>query len=962
MAASSPLAMARDESLVVISSSPEFPLICDLVSKPSRSSRQPALRGGSNAAPKPSHAPKTIPSAGSIWQMTQQEEEEEEDQSHWNEPIDGAMKRRVSKFSRPIELSPDLAPEDTLRKPATKNWRVSQAPDESKRVSIISLDEEVDEPQPPQADALGPKKRGRKPKSETGMAQTTLPKGKVTKPVAKEKTAKKRLETVSKHFTKECQVPKNGSKTKTKLADQEEEPLRLEPAMQRRSDWTPPRETAPIHVISDTSALQDTSTLTDSPAWSVTSPKEDVFKSLRDTFGRNSDGESGNASSTDVLGKRKHIQMFVNAPSPAAPAGPPDQVLEDSAPKKAPKKKPRTITELATAAYRRQEVEASKTQGSLLGFVEVVDDENGEVNLPSGAKSKTKKKSTKPSASKKKADTRNHILLSPASAMRQVSRQDFVFGTSSQLAKEDDPDLLRALHEAMKVSNQADSDPLPISSPESSGLVVRKKVQSRLWGAGARDDDGALLDLEILDLTDSPPINNINSNNDDNNVCLPQKPLGIPQTSSAHKLGPAPNQTAVQSRTTALTIQEEDLSSDVLDLTDSPAIAATKSLFFATQKCVAPVSNQNEDEQPDWDDLDFMPPPSNQEQHQLLLSQAKSPSVRQPAELPRPSYEQYTDAQLARDVSKYGFKPVKKRTAMIALLNQCWASKNQPGLFTQLNMSTSAAMQATSKLASPRPRSGQDSSAPATTASHQPDMADYGSLKILDLKKLLQERSLKISGNKPELVARLQEDDKHQAAAPAKSPRGRPRKGAAPSPTKSPKSRPRSPAKRVTSPKRAASPRRSTSPKRGLDISTPRRRNSPIEIEDSDMESDSDDPFASSPSSSRGSRELSIAEEADMSLVASPTTQQVSMFAYITKAVTSAPRAKDPADPSWHEKMLMYDPIIVEDLTEWLNSGELSRVGYDAEVAPNDVKRWCESKSVCALWRVSNRGKERKRF
>jgi len=277
-------------------------------------------------------------------------------------------------------------------------------------------------------------------------------------------------------------------------------------------------------------------------------------------------------------------------------------------------------------------------------------------------------------------------------------------------------------------------------------------------------------------------------------------------------------------------------------------------------------------------------------------------------------------------------------------------------------MSTSAAMQATSKLASPRPRSGQDSSAPATTASHQPDMADYGSLKILDLKKLLQERSLKISGNKPELVARLQEDDKHQAAAPAKSPRGRPRKGAAPSPTKSPKSRPRSPAKRVTSPKRAASPRRSTSPKRGLDISTPRRRNSPIEIEDSDMESDSDDPFASSPSSSRGSRELSIAEEADMSLVASPTTQQVSMFAYITKAVTSAPRAKDPADPSWHEKMLMYDPIIVEDLTEWLNSGELGRVGYDAEVAPNDVKRWCESKSVCALWRVSNRGKERKRF
>lgn len=954
MATSSPLAMARDESLVIISSSPEFPLICDLVSKPSRSSRQPALRGGSNAPPDPSHAPKTIPSAASIWQTTQQEEEE--DQSHWNEPIDGVMERRVSKFSRPIELSPDPAPEDKLTKPVTRNWRVSQAPNEPKRVSIISLEDEAEELPPPQADALGPKKRGRKPNSETAIAQTTLPKGKVTKPAAKEKATKKRLETVSKHFTKEGPGPKHDSEATTKLVDQEE-PLYLEPAMQRRLDWTPPRETAPIHVISDTSTLQDTSTLTDSPAWSVASPRQDVFKSLRDTFGRNTDEESGNVSGTDVLGKRKHIQMFVNAPSPAAPSEPPDQVLEDSAPKKGPKKKPRTITELATAAYRRQEEGVPKNQGSLLGFVEVVDEKVGEVNLAPGAKGKTNKKSIKPSASKKKADPRKQILLSPASAMRQVSRQDFLFGTSSQLAKEDDPDLLRALHEAMKVSNQADSDPFTTSSPESSGLVICKKLQSRLWGAGARDDDGALLDLEILDLTGSPPRNN----NNNSNVCLSQKPLASPHTSSAHKLAPAPKPTAVQSRTTTLTIQEEDLSSDVLDLTDSPAIVATKALFFATQKCVTPVSRQNDDQQPDWDDLDFMLPPSNQEQHQLLLSQAKSLSVQRPAEPPRPNYEQYTDAQLARDVGKYGFKPVKKRTAMIALLNQCWASKNQPGLSTQLNMSTSTTMQAASKLGSPRPRSRQDSPAPATTASHQPDVADYCSLRIADLKKLLQERSLKISGNKPELVARLQEDDKHKAAAPTKSPRGRPRKDAALSPTKSPKAKARSPTKRVTSPKRVASPRRSASPKRRLDISTSWRRNSPIEIEDSDMESDSD-PFASSPSCSRGSRELSITEEADMSLVASPTTQQISMFAYITKAVTSAPRAKDPSNPSWHEKMLMYDPIILEDLTEWLNSGELSRVGYNAEVDPNDVKRWCESKSVCSMWRVNNRGKERKRL
>jgi len=38
-------------------------------------------------------------------------------------------------------------------------------------------------------------------------------------------------------------------------------------------------------------------------------------------------------------------------------------------------------------------------------------------------------------------------------------------------------------------------------------------------------------------------------------------------------------------------------------------------------------------------------------------------------------------------------------------------------------------------------------------------MADYPSQKVPDLKKLLQDRGLAVSGNKAELVARLQEDD-----------------------------------------------------------------------------------------------------------------------------------------------------------------------------------------------------------
>jgi SAP domain-containing ribonucleoprotein len=39
-------------------------------------------------------------------------------------------------------------------------------------------------------------------------------------------------------------------------------------------------------------------------------------------------------------------------------------------------------------------------------------------------------------------------------------------------------------------------------------------------------------------------------------------------------------------------------------------------------------------------------------------------------------------------------------------------------------------------------------------------MTDYNSLKVPELKKLLGDRSLAISGNKADLIARLQEDDK----------------------------------------------------------------------------------------------------------------------------------------------------------------------------------------------------------
>lgn len=56
-------------------------------------------------------------------------------------------------------------------------------------------------------------------------------------------------------------------------------------------------------------------------------------------------------------------------------------------------------------------------------------------------------------------------------------------------------------------------------------------------------------------------------------------------------------------------------------------------------------------------------------------------------------------------------------------------------------------------------------------------MADYGVLKVQDLKKLLQERNLPTAGNKPDLIKRLQDADREAeastsaAAAPGMSTR-----------------------------------------------------------------------------------------------------------------------------------------------------------------------------------------------
>ncbi len=93
-------------------------------------------------------------------------------------------------------------------------------------------------------------------------------------------------------------------------------------------------------------------------------------------------------------------------------------------------------------------------------------------------------------------------------------------------------------------------------------------------------------------------------------------------------------------------------------------------------------------------------------------------------------------------------------------------------------------------------------------------------------------------------------------------------------------------------------------------------------------------------------------------------------------------------NPSWHEKILLYDPIVLEDLTAWLNQQglrfEIERLkpktktrGRKKKDAPPEVdewevikyelkawmvQKWCEDNSICCLWKEGLRGGVKARY
>ncbi|EGY15391.1 uncharacterized protein VDAG_06245 [Verticillium dahliae VdLs.17] len=823
----------------------------------------------------------------------------------------------AASFIRPERVSVDLL---TPRKPSPE----AIEPDSDDSVCVIKI------PVPGTRKARRKKGSGKlrelKPKSKKPTTEersqekkpwmkyraSESPNGK-SKSNATKESGKSAERVRSHHFPTPVQTKQTDDDAEPRLLPQKEsppdEPLDLALASRRRANWTPP----PAQQLGpEGSRSSDIEELLSSAARNCNAAAARVsFESLLENYVRKENASDGKRSETpegipDALKKRKLAQPVPNSDSAT--------VSRDTSPaKKAPKrKKPRTITELATAAYAAPEKPEAAPAASLLAYVE-----QQTSGVTAAAKGKPRKKTTK-SKRLQKAPEPASILLSPGTAIKKVANQDFVFGTSSQLAREHSPTFLRDIQAAVRASNSILDEPDPFTTPLNSDSI-EPPPRKKLWEVGARDDDGRLVDLEIIDLVGTPAAS-VPEHGDSFGYLHEKNAI---QTSMAEvdeevvlpKLSPASAVSANMDSADALReIVPCMISSDTGDL-------GTAKISDVQQQICTPPNSMHPSKALELLDVPAPEPVC------APVAMGVEPALAGPA---RPRYELYTDVQLTKEVKKFGFKPIKPRTAMIALLGQCWESQNLPRV-------------ALSPLPSNQPlstMSGLTSSAVVSRATAP--------------ETLKRPRGRPRKDSTPEVIPNEPPPSAQPPAPSPKRPRGRPRKDAgspaAASTTKSkPKVKPKASGQGTKKAAKAEDALAAATPTSRPKVPRPRAVAAEV-IEIPDSASDGS-LLASSPEMRSSSPPavdvcLSLDEDAEMSLAPSVTSTQSNLMDHITKAVKAAPPTQDPNEPSWHEKMLMYDPVILEDLAAWLNSGQLSEAGYDGEVSAFEVKQWCESKSI----------------
>ncbi|PKY06498.1 hypothetical protein P168DRAFT_325360 [Aspergillus campestris IBT 28561] len=733
---------------------------------------------------------------------------------------------------------------------------------------------------------VGEKRRGRKPKVardeqdapaelESSVAGKNANTSEVNTGTKKKRSVGSKKQTKSANKTLTGRVAKSGSvatieplkadccpstpkfSSEQKAAEQtddwQNDGLQLEPAMKRRLDWTPVKNTTKS-VCETVVELEEVSH----------SANDSGFGGLISGYGFNgvSDTSRDTPNVAEEAGptKRRRIELVDSRCHPTAlhasnttsdntPTESETQFSKTQKPERKRKTKPKKITTLTgrvTALYNNSVAESTDSASQA-----TLDSGEGAVATKQNrAKSKRKGKATS------QPQEPQFTVLSPEAAAKSIEDQDLVFGTCSQLEREESPETLREMQAAIYESERSmATDPLPQGSRPglSSNTITRFNNTKSLWSIAARDSEGSLVQAEVLDMVDMSALSK--SSRESNEDKCPEKSISNEQIND-------------NSKQHAVIELETDKQVPVVDAASSTAPTT-----------ILPQEPQISQDKPQTPQLPETNPPM-------------------------PQFNAFTDAELSKQITSYGFKPLKSRKKMVELLQKCWESKRGP--------------HSNADDKQPNPPASQTSS----SQQHAPEKRQR---KTNTTKKTSTTSKAKFQ---PRTSAK-------SAAVNAQSQASDPKDNNQP------------PSVRASTPE-TVPPRRSF-----IDVE---------EIEDSEDEvipspHRLQGRYTTNPTEKKQQQSLPITPLPISPSKAHATSSKTEAVPpELSSQITAAVRAQT-RTPShngrltWHEKILMYDPLILEDFTAWLNTEGLGLVHEDREVGAGFVRTWCESKGICCCYR-----------
>lgn len=726
-------------------------------------------------------------------------------------------------------------------------------------------------------------------------------------------------------------------------------------------------------------------------------------------------GGAGEGKSKKVKNTAK-VEKPKKVPKPKAPKPP-----------KKPKKKALTITELATTAYqpaKPAEDVPAPTEVSIADMLQLSVPESAVVDptiekpkkprkpraSKMDGKSPAVKKTPKAKRSKAKVKFKEDAFLQPLyspSRARGVERaQGFLFGTSSQLATDESPAFIRDMQLAIRISEGGfSSQPNPPEENVTGGLsVVRDAARSirqasrALWSRAARDDEGTLHSVEATTVTTgvqvsralkvaSIPVDGLEAGA--RATLLSSPPVAEAQHDVAVERSPTHFGDALDVSVALDTgaVGHERLPEELTPLSSPP-------LAKPQHEAVEKLSARLEDASAASVELD-----THIDGNERLPEEPRSSSSCVTLALAgianAGAHTTWSDAPVAPVVL-----PLHPPS------DDSWMLLKSDGSVDQIGEVVAEPSQVRS--GDPKASLAQ----PTHLVRPPPPMRSRIALGTLDRNK-----SISLLSSPDKLIGQVQRCSFATSAricAPASppaagKPRGRP-----------PKERPASSAE-PASPKRRGRPRNAPAevscvegrPTLRATMSLPQTPHPPQwtcidEISDSDVPGTPSPPRRRAASSSPKVPTLTLApppsppkaqaraSTSSVAKAADPRWASIKevLFPRITRLVRSTAPSVEPNAPTWHEKILLYDPIVLEDLTAWLTDSGLryevrrpkpkprakrksKKIGNDAPivdveqdefenvehtVSPWMVQKWCEEKSICCLWKEGLRGGVRTRY